>query len=99
VRLQPAAHKRKGCNKPFNSSGFSRRVVRPADRSVTCSRVLGLWVGGAANLVGGSGEIVVGVLKLNIGTEQEPVGAGSPEGIPTLPAFTRVVPIIRSNSM
>jgi hypothetical protein len=68
-------------------------------QDIAYGKGLGLWVGGAANLVGGSGEIVVGVLKLNIGTEQEPVGAGSPEGIPTLPAFTRVVPIIGSNSM
>jgi hypothetical protein len=49
-------------------------------RTLRTAKGLGLWVGGAANLVGGSGEIVVGVLKLNIGTEQEPVGAGFAEG-------------------
>ena len=52
-----------------------------------------------ANLVSRSGDILVGVPKLNIGAEQEPIGAGFAERHADLPATTRLVPIIRSNGM
>src|SRR6266567_7689872 len=48
-------------------------------QDVACSKVFGLWVRGAANAVGGSGEIVAGVPELSIGAEQEPIGAGLAE--------------------
>jgi hypothetical protein len=39
-------------------------------QDVARGKVLGLWVCGAANTVGGSGKIVASVPELNIGVEQ-----------------------------
>jgi hypothetical protein len=54
---------------------FFRRGAQHA----SCSEFFGLWVRGSANAVGGSCEIITGVTKLNVGAQQEPIGAGFPE--------------------
>jgi hypothetical protein len=52
------------------------------------------------NALGSAGEGVGRVPQLDVGPEQEPIGARLPERIPTLPAFTtRIPPTFRSNCM
>ena len=48
-------------------------------QDIARGKVFGLWVCSAANAVGGSGKIVAGVPKVNIGVEQQPIGAGFSE--------------------
>ena len=48
-------------------------------QDIARGKVLGLWVCSAANAVGGSGKIVASVPELNIGVEQQPIGAGFSE--------------------
>ena len=47
---------------------------------VAGGKVFGLGIGSAANAVGGVGEVVGCVSKLNIWAEQQPIGTGSAEG-------------------
>ena len=49
-------------------------------QDIARGKVLGLWVCSAANAVGGSGKIVASVPELNIGVEQQPIGAGFSKG-------------------
>ena len=48
-------------------------------KDVARGKDLGLGVCGAANAVGGSSKIVASVPELNIGVEQQPIGAGFSE--------------------
>src|SRR5437764_661354 len=48
-------------------------------QDVARGKVLGLGVCGATNAVGGSGKVVASVSELNIGVEQQPIGAGFSE--------------------
>jgi hypothetical protein len=48
-------------------------------QDIARGKVLGLWVCSAANALGGSGKIVASVPELNIGVEQQPIGAGFSE--------------------
>src|SRR5580704_14140880 len=48
-------------------------------QDVARGKVLGLWVCGAANTVGGPGKIVASVPELNIWVEQQPIGLGFSE--------------------
>lgn len=48
-------------------------------QNVARGKVIGLWVGRAANLLGSSGKIVTGVTEPNIWPKQQPIGPGLSE--------------------
>ena len=48
-------------------------------QDIARGKFLGLWVCSAANVIGGSVKIVASVPELNIGVEQQPIGAGFSE--------------------
>ena len=48
-------------------------------QDIARGKVFRLWVCSPANAVGGSGKIVASVAEVNIGVEQQPIGAGFSE--------------------
>src|ERR1700736_2459008 len=57
---------------PKRSEGF---LLGLRSEDAVIGEVFGLWIGGPANALGSAQEIIMGVAKLNVGAEQEPVGS------------------------